>query len=128
MTAQGPVKKNVLVIEDDLFLVKTYQVRFKAEGIDVAAATDGKEALALLQKDPPNLILLDLMLPNVSGFDVLSAIKKSERWKKVPVVIVSNLGQAEDVNRGKELGAADYIVKANVRINDIVEKVKKMLA
>jgi len=117
----------VLIIEDDAFLIKIYQVRFRAEGIDVWTATDGSEALSFLVKEPPNIVLLDLMLPNVSGWDVLIAVRKNDKWKSVPVIILSNLGQPEDIERGKELGATDYIVKANVRINDVVERAKKFL-
>lgn len=120
-------KKTVLIIEDDMFLVKAYQIKFQKEGIDAKIASDGKEALALLEKDPPAVVLLDLMLPGISGFTVLEAIRKNDRWKKVPVLILSNLGQPQDIERGKALGVVDYIVKANVKINDIVDKVRKWL-
>ena len=120
-------KKVILVVEDDSFLVKAYQVKFEKEGIEVLVATDGKEALAFLEKEPPNVVLLDLMLPILSGFDVLVAIRKNSKWKKVPVLVLSNLGQSEDIKKCQELGIEDYIVKANVRINEVVEKVKKFL-
>lgn len=120
-------KKSVLIIEDDVFLVKAYQIKFRKEGIDAKVASDGKEAMALLDKEPPAVVLLDLMLPGISGFTVLEAIRKNEKWKKVPVLILSNLGQPQDIEHGKALGVADYIVKANVKINEIVDKVKKFL-
>lgn len=123
----GDKKKVVFVVEDDLFLAKTYQITFQKEGCEVWVANDGKEAISLLEKDPPNVVVLDLMLPSVSGFDVLSAIKKSEKWKDVPVIILSNLGQAEDVERGKSMGAKEYIVKANAKVADVVATVKKYL-
>ncbi len=128
--ASGDAKqksKKILIIEDDVFLVKAYQVKFKKEGIEADVASDGKEALAYLEQDPPAAVLLDLMLPGISGFTVLEEIRKNERWKKVPVIILSNLGQPQDIERGKELGVLDYIVKANVKINEIVEKVRKFL-
>jgi DNA-binding response OmpR family regulator len=120
-------KKSVLIIEDDLFLVKAYQVKFQKEGIETKIASDGKEALALLEKEPPAVVLLDLMLPGISGFTVLETIRKNDKWKNVPVLILSNLGQPQDIERGKDLGVKDYIVKANVKISDIVAKVKQWL-
>lgn len=120
-------KKTVLIIEDDLFLVKAYQVKFQKEGIETKIASDGKEALALLEKEPPAVVLLDLMLPGISGFTVLEAIRKNDKWKNVPVLILSNLGQPQDIERGKDLGVKDYIVKANIKISDIVAKVKQWL-
>lgn len=116
--------KTILIVEDDQFLTKAYQIKFKAEGFEVLSATDGQQALNYLSQDPAAIVLLDLMLPQVSGFDVLSAIKSNEKWKHVPVIIMSNLGQQTDIDRGKQLGAVDYIVKANVKINEVVQKVK----
>ena len=119
--------KSVLVVEDDAFLVKAYQMKFQKEGLDVLVAKDGKEALSFLEKEPPNVLLLDLMLPGMSGFELLTAIRANERWKNIRVLILSNLGQPQDIARGKELGVVEYIVKANVKIADVVEKVKKYL-
>lgn len=119
-------KKNIVfVVEDDVFLVKAYQIKFEKEGVEVWTATDGKEALNFLERQAPNVVMLDLMLPHLSGFDILTEIRKNERWKDVPVVILTNLGQPQDVERCKQLGVAGYIVKANIKINDVIEKVKK---
>ena len=123
----GNKKKIIFVIEDDLFLVQAYQIKFEREGMEVWAATDGMEALDFLKKEPPDVVLLDIMLPKMSGFSVLEAIRKDERWKKVPVIILSNLGQQKDIEQGKALGVVEYIVKANTKINEVVEKVKKLL-
>lgn len=120
-------KKTLLVIEDDLFLIRAYQVKFEKEGFNVLVATEGTSALAYLQKDPPDLIMLDLMLPGISGFDVLTEIRKNDKWKDVPVIILTNLGQEQDKKRGEEFGVKDYIVKANVKIAEVVERVKQQL-
>ena len=120
-------KKTVLIIEDDVFLQKAYEAKFKKEGIELWTALDGDEALKLLPKDPPNLILLDIMLPGLSGFDVLEQIRKNDKWKDVPVLILSNLSQAEDVEKGKKLGAKEYIIKAETKINDVLGLVRKHL-
>src|SRR3972149_9776794 len=94
-------KKIVFVVEDDVFLVKAYQIKFQKAGIEVWVVTDGKEALKYLAKDPPSVVLLDLLLPGVSGFDILAEIRKNEKWKNVPVYILTNLSQSEDVERAK---------------------------
>ena len=120
-------KKTVFAVEDDIFLVKVYKTVFEKEQIEVWIAANGNEALKFLEKEPPDAVLLDLMLPGISGFDVLAEIRKNEKWKKVPVIILSNLGQPQDMERGKALGANEYIVKANVKINEVVETVKKYL-
>lgn len=119
------LKKTVFVIEDDLFLIKAYQVKFEKEGWNVLVATNGTEALSFLEKNPPDVILLDLMLPAISGFDILEVIKKTNKWKDVPVLVITNLGQPQDIERTKTLGAKEYIVKTSVKINDIVNLIKK---
>lgn len=121
-------KKDIIfIVEDDSFLVKAYQIKLEKEGMAVWVATDGKEALSFLEKEAPSLVMLDLMLPNVNGFDVLAAIRNNKQWKDVPVLVLTNLGQPQDVKRCKELKVSEYIVKANIRINDIIEKVKNAI-
>lgn len=117
----------ILIVEDDPFLVKAYSVKFQKEGMETIVAKSAEEAYAFFSGEPAGVVLLDLMLPGISGFDVLIAIRKHPTWGKVPVLILTNLGQESDVARGKELGANDYIVKANTKINDIVGKVKVYL-
>ncbi|MFA4890594.1 MAG: response regulator [Candidatus Paceibacterota bacterium] len=121
-------KKVVLVVEDDLLLVQAYKIKLEKEGMETWVATSGKEAVAFLEKDPPNVVLLDLLLPGLNGFEFLSAIRKNEKWKSVPVIILTNLTQSEEnLKIAKDLGAVDYIVKAEIRIGDIIEKVKKYI-
>src|SRR3972149_660426 len=98
---QKTKKKIIFVVEDDVFLIKAYQIKFEKSGADVWIATDGNEALKFLQKEPPDVIFLDLLLPGISGFDVLAEIRKNEKWKNVPVFILTNLSQSEDVERAK---------------------------
>lgn len=120
-------KKVVFIVEDDAFLVKAYQLKLEKENITIWVTTDGKEALTFLEKDPPDVVMLDVMLPHVNGFEILEAIRKNEKWKQVPVLILTNLGQPQDAQKCKELGVAEYIVKANTKISDIIEKVKKFI-
>lgn len=121
-------KTKIALVEDDHFLSKVLAFRLREEGFDVAVAADGEEAIKVIKKDKPNLVLLDLLLPKKSGFDVLAEIKADENTKKIPVIILSNLGQQTDIDKGIQLGAIDYLVKANFGIKDIVAKIKERLA
>ena len=126
--AEENKKKNVLVVEDDLLLVQAYKIKLEKEGIKTWVATNGSEAITYLEKDPPNVVLLDLLLPGLNGFEFLSAIRKNEKWKNVVVLILTNLTQSEEnLKIAKNLGAADYIVKAEIKIGDVIEKVKKYI-
>ena len=124
---QSPTKKTLLVIEDEEFLVKAYKTILEQEDIDVLVARNGDEAIAFLERDPPDLVLLDLMLPGMDGFEVLQALRANEHWKQVPVIVTTNLGQAKDLERTKQLGATDYWVKADTTMDEIIEKVKQYL-
>ncbi len=120
----------VFVVEDDEFVVKAYETKFSFENIPAKFAHDGKEALALLREqgsDVPTVVLLDLMLPVMNGFEVLEAMKANATWKNIPVIILSNLGQEEDKQRGMKLGADEYLVKADTKIADIVTRVRAYL-
>ncbi|MEK7157138.1 MAG: response regulator [Patescibacteria group bacterium] len=121
--------KWVLIVEDDVFINKAYEAKFKSEDVRVIFALDGEEALATLKESAnlPMLVLLDLMLPKKNGFEVLEEIKADARTKKIPVVILTNLGQESDAKRALDLGAAEYMVRADTKIADIVEKAKSYL-
>ena len=116
---------SVLVIEDDEFLVNAYRTKLTKEGFDVHFAVDGQEAMKTLETLHPNVILLDLMLPNKDGFTVLEKIKKKPSLSKIPVIISSNLSQKVDIERCKKLGAHEFIVKSELSLDEIVEKLRK---
>jgi CheY-like chemotaxis protein len=119
--------KFILVVEDDPIL-KNLLGHTLAGKYQTLYASDGNEALALLEANKPLLVLLDLMLPTVDGFAVLEAIRaRTDELKSVPVIVVSNLGQQSDIDRAKSLGANDYLIKAEVPIEDIVTKIEAML-
>lgn len=118
-------KTKILVAEDDSFLQKVYMTKLTQEGFLVEVASDGEEALKQLRNSPPDLLLLDLIMPRVNGFDVLQEMKDDNQLKKIPVVVLSNLGQPEDIQKCRELGAKDYLVKANFSINAVVEKIRQ---
>lgn len=116
-------KTKVLVVEDDQFLMNAYLIKLEKEGFDVKGAMDGEEGLKYAKEMVPHIILLDLMMPRMDGYQVLEALQKNTSLKKIPVVILSNLGQQTDIKRGMDLGAIDYLVKANLSIEEVVEKV-----
>ncbi len=122
-------RKVVLFVEDDLFLVHAYRdILEENQAIRVWIAQDGDQALTYFSKKPPDLILLDLMLPGKSGFEVLEAIRKNPVWKDVKVIILSNLGQPQDIERASKLGISDYIIKANTRISDVAVRIEKFVS
>lgn len=115
----------ILLIEDDKFLRNILEKKLKNEGFEVVSAVDGNEALEKLVVERPDMILLDIILPHRSGFLVLEEIKKDPEFKKIPVLIISNLSQEEDIKKGFELGAKEYFVKAKVSLEDLIKKVKE---
>ncbi len=113
----------VLLIEDDLPLVRMYQVAFSRSGHQLIEAIDGEEGQRTAQKEKPDLILLDLMLPKKSGFEVLKDLKGSKELSHIPVLCLSVLHQSEDIQKCKDLGADDYLVKTDVEPQEVVSKV-----
>jgi len=126
-TGSGPSQKTVLVVEDDTFLAQLLTNRLSRAGLTVTRAGDGEEALRILKNTKPDLILLDIILPKKSGFEVMEEIQKDPLLKRAPIVIISNLGQDEDMARGRQLGAIEYYVKAQTSIEDLVSKVQQIL-
>ena len=118
----------VLVAEDDKFLIKAYSAKLAKEGFAVILATNGNEATAKTKIEHPDVILLDLVMPEKNGFDALYELKQDETTKDIPVIITSNLSQETDIKRGKDLGAADYLVKSDTPIQEIVGKIKQVLS
>ena len=117
----------ILIIEDDEFLRALTAKRLEKENYQVAVAVDGETALATVQTEKPDLILLDLLLPGLDGFAVLEKIKADSVLKKIPVIVFSNLGSKQDVERATGLGAADYLIKSNFTLDDVVAKIKDQL-
>ena len=119
----------VLLVEDDPFLSSLLKNRLQKEGLEVNLAKDGEEALNSLKSAKPDLILLDLILPKKSGFEVMEEIRNDPQMQsqEVPIIIISNLGQPEDISRGEELGAIEYFVKAKTSIDELVNKIKDFL-
>ena len=121
------MNQKILIIEDDKFFREIISKKLQKENFDVATASDGKEALAYLESHIPDLIVLDLILPGLDGYDILSIIKKDKRIMAVPVIGLSNLGQQEEIDKAKSLGAIDFMVKVNFTLEEIVGRVKHAL-
>ena len=117
----------ILLIEDDIFLSSLLKNRFQKEGLDIQLVGDGTEAMKAVKDQKPDLILLDIILPGKSGFEVLEEMRLDPHTARIPVMIISNLGQESDVEKGKELGVVDYLVKSRVSIDFLVEKAKELL-
>lgn len=115
--------KTVLIAEDDRFLAKAYEAKLEQSGFRVEIARDGEETLSMMRSVKPNIVLLDLVMPVKNGFEVLEGVRKDQVLKRIPIVIVSNLGQEADVKRGMDLGAVDYLVKAEHSLQQIAELV-----
>jgi len=105
-----------------------YSARFSAENYNVAVASDGEEALSIAVKEKPDIILLDIMMPKISGFDVLDILRATPETKVTKIIVMSALSQPSDVEKGKALGANEYLVKSQVTLSEVVEKVKQVLA
>lgn len=122
------MSQTVVVVEDTQLLRQMYADRLTQDGYRVLVAADGLEALSLIRGEVPDLILLDLIMPVMSGLEVLERIQIDPRLSEVPVLVLSNLGQDEDIRRCMELGACDYMIKNDARPADIAAKIKKILA
>lgn len=121
-------KESILIIEDDKFFRDLVSKKLEKNGFEMLLAIDSKEALTVLEKKKPSLIISDLILPGLDGFELISIIKKDEKTKDIPLIVLSNLGQKEEVERAISLGALDFMVKVNFTPDEIVDKIKKVLS
>ncbi len=128
MTQEDNEKKTIMIAEDDAFIGDIYEVKLKDEGYDVVLASNGRDAIEKLEGGvKPDILLLDIVMPYMDGFDVLEALGKREEWKKIPVVLLTNLSQKDDVDRGMALGAKDFLIKSHFTPAEVLAKVKKYI-
>ena len=117
-------KRKILLVEDDTALASVYRSRLELEGFDVCEANNGEDALSLAVSEHPDLILLDVMMPKISGFDVLDILRNTPETTHIRVIMLTALSQPKDKERAEQLGVDDYLVKSQVVIGDVVERVR----
>jgi len=116
-----------LIVEDDPFIADVYVLKLESEGYNVETAEDGLKGLEALKKKRFDVVLLDILMPNMDGFKVLEQIKKNPSMSQVPVIILTNLSQKKDIQKGIELGASDYIIKTKFTPTEVVKTISKVL-
>lgn len=121
------IKKTVLIVEDDEILLRALYLLFHEGGYIIASAGDGETALKMTERLKPDMVLLDLLMPKMNGFDYLKSIKANSSLKHIPVIVLSNLGDTDDIEEAKALGADDYFIKSNTDLSVLFEQVKKKL-
>ncbi len=119
--------QRILVVEDDRFLRKAAESALRRNGFTVLVAANGEEGLRVARSEIPDLVLLDLIMPGLQGFEVLKLLKAEATTSAIPVVVISNLGQDSNVKNALDAGAVDYLVKANLALDDLVKRVKALL-
>lgn len=122
------MNKKVLIVEDDAFILDTVTRKFETAGYKVSPAKNAEEAKKYMLSDMPNVILLDIMLPQVNGIEFLKQIRAEESTKNIPVVVFSNLGSETEIKQAMDIGATEYLVKASFTPSEVIEKVNKLLA
>lgn len=120
-------KGKILIVEDDRYISKMYQLKLSLEGYEVQVAENGKQGVDKVKEMMPNIILLDILMPELDGFEVLKIVKSDEATKDIPVLIMSNLGQEDHIQKGMQMGAVGYIVKSQFTPSKVVEKIKETL-
>ena len=120
-------KHRILIIEDDPFLLSMYSTKFEMNNFKVFSADDGAKGLELANSVVPDIILLDIILPKIDGFTVLKKLKDDGKTSRVPVILLTNLNQKEDIEKGLTLGAKDYLIKAHFMPSEVVDKVNRLI-
>ncbi len=119
--------KRILIVEDEEIMLDLLQRKLKTHGYEVLVARDGEEGLKSIKEEKPDLIIMDLVMPKMDGFMVMEEIQKDEDLKKIPLIVVSNSGQPVELNRVRDLGAKDWLIKTEFNPQELVEKIKKQL-
>lgn len=122
-------KKKIMIVEDDVFVMDIYVTKLSQVGFEVVEASDGAEALKKLKSDPqkPDMILLDIIMPNMDGITALKKIRSEEEFKKIPIILLSNLSQKEKIEESFGLGAQDYLIKSHFTPSEVLEKINKYI-
>jgi len=119
--------KKILLIEDEEILINLLQRKLTQEGCEVSVARNGEEGLKLMRETMPDIVLLDIIMPKMGGFEVMEIMQKDKELKNIPVIIVSNSGQPVEINKARKLGAKDWLIKTEFDPQEVVDKVKKQI-
>jgi len=119
--------KKILIIEDEEIMINLLQKKLSQEGYNVSVARNGEEGLRLIKETMPDLVLLDIIMPKMGGLEVMEAMQKDEKLKDIPVIIVSNSGQPVEIDKAKELGVKDWLIKTEFDPQEVINKVKKQI-
>ena len=117
----------IMIIEDDSLLIKMYQTKFQLEGYEMMTATDGEQGLKLLKADKPDFLILDMMMPKLSGLELLAIIRNDPGLKDLPVFMLSNMSQPSEMEKAKALGVVEFVLKSSLTPRQVVDKVRKYL-
>lgn len=117
----------IAIVEDDEFILNMYETKFDEEKFEVFSADNGVLGMELIKKEIPDIVLLDILLPKKDGYEVLAEMKELEKTKNIPVILLTNIGQKDSIERGMKLGAKDYLIKAHFTPSEVVGKVKSIL-
>lgn len=120
-------KRVILLVEDDRFVSDIYKRKLGSEGYEVVSVSDGRDALQILEGTSPDAVLLDIMMPIVDGMEVLKRMKGEDRWKKIPVIMLTNLAEKDSIEKSLAMGADGYIIKAHFTPSEVVQKIKNVL-
>ena len=121
-------KKTIMIVEDDTFVMDIYETKIAKDGMNVISANNGMEAIKKLEEGAkPDLILLDILMPNMNGLEFLKKVKEDENLKNIPIVLLTNLSQKEEIQEGIGLGAKDYLIKSHFTPSEVMEKINKYL-
>ncbi|MFA5926321.1 MAG: response regulator [Parcubacteria group bacterium] len=120
-------KKRILIVEDDNFVAEVYSTKLLEMGHDVTIAQNGEEGLSAIGNSVPDLILLDIIMPVMGGIEMLEELKKNEEWKKIPVILLTNVGEKESIQKVQSLGVQDYLIKSHFTPAEVIEKIEALL-
>ncbi len=121
------MKKTILLVEDDIFVSDIYQTKISSEGYEVILAENGLEAIKKLEESVPDLILLDIIMPFMDGMETLRKIKSEEKWKKIPIILLTNLSDKEKIEEALGVGADDFLIKSHFTPSEVISKVNMVL-
>lgn len=119
--------KKILIAEDDQFISTAYRIKLTKAGYEVLVTADGEAATKAIETYQPDLIILDLIMPVKDGFTVLQELKDNPQWSTIPVIVASNLGQKEDMEKATSLGASEFVVKSDLSLEELISKIRKIL-